>query len=176
MTLWNQVNRLVWKYAHKWAALGRGGVTSEDLVQTGFAALMEAVDSYNPEKARFSTHLVTRLRAEFTEATGQRTTRKQLDPLHSALSMDVPLTDGDGDIELISTIPDPEAEAAFLDVERGELCAAVRTAVDALPERQRAAIRARYFGEGSVKWERQDVSRAMRSLRRDHARRLEGYL
>ncbi len=177
MNLWSQVNRLVLKYANRWAAFGRGGVTVEDLCQAGFIALLRAVDSYDPGKAMFSTHLYTYLRAEFTEATGQRSPRTQRDPLHSAVSLDALLADGNNDegsdIELCNTISDSAAEDAFLDVEHEELRSAVLAAVDALPECQRTAILARYFGKDGKK---QNVRVAMQNLRRNHAWRLKSYL
>jgi len=180
MTLWSQVNRLVWKNANRWAAFGRGGATVEDLVQAGFIALLRTVDSFDPRKAKFSTHLYTYLRAEFTEATGQRSTRTQRDPLHSAVSLDTPLVDADNDewgsIELCDAIIDPTAEDAFLDVEHEELCSAVRAAVDALPECQRTAILARYFGKAGTKPQKQAINAAMRTLRREHSRRLRNFL
>lgn len=47
--LWAQVEKYVWKQANRRALSleGYGGVTEEDLYQSGFLALLDAVESYD---------------------------------------------------------------------------------------------------------------------------------
>ena len=73
--LWEQVDGLVkWKAKQVMTALdGRCGVDFDDLYQSGYPALVAAVDSYNPESGVFSTWFLYSLNTAFAEATGFRT-------------------------------------------------------------------------------------------------------
>jgi len=143
LMLWHQVERLVISQARRWA--GFGGTTTEDLCQSGFIALLRAVDTYDPGKAKFSTYLFPILQTEFAITTGQRTTRTQRDLLHSAISLDTPLTDDDDDANFGDIIPDPAAETAFLAVEHDDLHNALKAALNTLQPEERNVIYARYF-------------------------------
>ena len=114
-------------------------------MQCTFLALVEALETCDPDAGAFLTLYALKLKAAFTEATGQRTKRDQLDPLEHALSLDVPLTDGEGEpFALADVVEDPAAVVAFADVEerdrQARLHKALRTALQALPEAQRAAV------------------------------------
>ena len=148
LELWEAVRRFAYGRAYRWtrAAEGRGGVTVDDLMQAAFLALVEALETWDPEAGAFLTIYALKLRAAFTEATGQRTQRDKLDPLDHALSLEAHLTDSEsGDTFTLSDIiEDPAAEASFVDVEERDrldrlhraMCAALGT----LPEVQRAAV------------------------------------
>lgn len=148
LELWEAVRRFAYGRAYRWtrAAEGRGGVTVDDLMQAAFLALVEALETWDPEAGAFLTIYALKLRAAFTEATGQRTQRDKLDPLDHALSLKAHLTDSEsGDTFTLSDIiEDPAAEASFVDVEERDrldrlhraMCAALGT----LPEVQRAAV------------------------------------
>lgn len=143
MELWSQVQRLVRKQAARWAAACRSGVTEEDLVQAGFIAVLSAIDSYDPSKAKFSTWLYKRLQGEFTAACGQQSERARLDALQTAVSLDAPLTDDNSDpLTLADTIEDPAAEA---EIENAGVRLAVAAMLGELPEDQRRAIMDRYW-------------------------------
>ena len=73
MELWAQVRRFALQQARRWAYLGRGGVTLEDLEQSAFLALLDALEGWRAEAGHFLTWYGLRLKAAFTEATGQRT-------------------------------------------------------------------------------------------------------
>lgn len=149
--LWDQVRRLVWQQARRWAAGGRGGVEAEDLQQTGFIAVLRAADNFDiGNGAKFTTVLDYYLKNEFTAAVGLRTQRDCLDPLRSAVSLDAPLTDNTEDLfTLADTLPDPAAEAAIDDVSERDrakrLHDALEAAIAELEPDQRAAIRRRYY-------------------------------
>lgn len=52
LELWNQVEHNVYKAASKqaWDTRGFGGVTAKDLYQSGYIALVAAVNSYVPDE------------------------------------------------------------------------------------------------------------------------------
>ncbi len=166
LELWAQTRRMALKEAHRWAAYHSNGVELEDLSQAAFIALMRAVDTFDPAAGAFSTWYHQVLTAEFTIATGRRTKKQQLDPLHAAVSLDVPLADSE-DITLGDTIPDKRAEAAFLEAEQrvdnDRLHAVLMGVVSALPASQRAAILARYWGIGEP--DAREERKALKSLR-----------
>ena len=179
LELWAGVQRLVWWYACKWA--GFGGTTPEDLMQEGFIAVLRAVESYDSAKgAKFTTALDIYLKAEFTEATGQRTQRQKLDPLQTATSLDAPLADADRDtLTLADALPDPAAADAIEDVAERDRLYRLRTAVaealDTLPENQREAI-VDTFWRGQKVTDRAVYNAAIKNLRHpDRSRALREY-
>lgn len=145
--LWEQVRRFAHGRAYKWAIAlnGRGGVTVEDFEQAAFLALLDAVERFDPAAGyAFITFLGNSIKAAFTQAAGLRTKREQMDPLSSALSLDVPVTE-DGDEGLGDFIEDPQAVQAFEDIEGLDLHEAIESAIHKLPENQQAVIRCRYY-------------------------------
>ncbi len=95
MKLWEAVRRLAYSKAIRWlrATERHMGVEIDDLMQAAFLALLESLDYWKPEAGAFTTVYVLRLMAQFTVATGQRTTREKRDPLNAALlSMSPPWT------------------------------------------------------------------------------------
>lgn len=168
--LWIQVRRMVYQQAARWT--GPNGTTMEDLTQAGFIAVLRAVDTYDPTKAKFSTYLFQRLRAEFSAATGQHTKQARLDPLQNAVSLDAPLTDGDDSDTFADLIPDPAAEAAIegMDVRLG-----VAAILAELLEDQQRAVRGKYWHDLTV--DKKTLNAAMKRLRHpDCSRRLKAYL
>lgn len=153
--LWEQVRGLVvWKASHIMTALElRGspcGVEFEDLVQSGYIAMTEAVDSYNPEgDSAFSTCLTNRLKTAFAEATGYRTQRKRNDPINTSISLDKPLTDEADSASLGDLVPDPKAASAMQSIEeqlwQEQLHTALETALATLPEQSAAVLRLRHY-------------------------------
>lgn len=151
LTLWQQVRRFAHRQARRWSAVT--GENTEDLLQTAFIALLDALEGWNHERGQFLTWYSLRLKSEFTEATGQRTQQDRLDPLQNYLSLDAPLTDQEEDVLLLSdVIPDPRAAAEMEAVVERDAATrrneAIRQALDALPANQRRAVVLRYwYGE-----------------------------
>lgn len=148
--LWEQVRWLVWKYANRWAVYGGDGVEVDDLMQAGFIAVLRAAETFNDTgRAKFTTFLYPVLKTEFSIATGQRTRKRQMDPLQSALSLDAPLTDDSEDFTLSDTLPDPAAEEAFEAVEEADRLERIRVvleeAIGNLAPGQQEVIRKRYY-------------------------------
>lgn len=166
--LWQQVRRMALKEAVRWAAYRSNGVELEDLEQAGFIALIRAVDSFNPTAgARFSTWYYPIVKDEFQRTAGRRTTKQAQDPLQQAVSLDMPVGEDEDSATLGELIPDPEAEAAVLDVEerdrRDRLHTALEAAIATLPLDLQAAIRGRYYRGEHVN--NRAHSKAMRMLR-----------
>lgn len=86
----------------------------EDLVQSGFIALMKAVHYYEPDKDnKFTTYLTLTLKSAFAEASSTRTEKQKRNALMRIVSLDAPLGgDEDNDL-LVDMIADPNAEVPF---------------------------------------------------------------
>lgn len=151
--LWAQVERFVSQQAGKRARAlnGFGGTTEEDLYQSGFLALVDAVDSYDPAAGcSFIGWLAVKLRTSFAEAGGYRSRKQALDPLHRAGSLDVPLGDDKDGATLGDLQPDPTQ--GFEEVEeqlwREQLHVALESALEAIPAPQADALRRKFwYGE-----------------------------
>lgn len=169
LKLWTQVRRMVYQQAMRWA--GVGGTTLEDLEQAGFIAVLRAVDTYDPTKAKFSTHLFQHLRAELSAATGYNSKRSRFDPLQIAVSLDAPLEDSE-DATLADFIPDPAAAA---EMGNAEVRIGVAAILAELPEDQQRAVRGKYWHDLTV--DKKTLNAAMKRLRHpDCSRRLKAYL
>lgn len=154
--LWEQVCGLVkWKAGQVMTALeNRGamgccGVEFDDLYQSGYPAMVAAVESYDPAVGAFSTWFIYYLKKAFAEATGYSTKKGRLEPLNNALSMDKPLTD-EADSSLFGDfIPDKKASATMEAIEDREyqkqLHDALEIALGALPENYGEVLRLRYY-------------------------------
>ena len=165
LELWQQVQRFAWQQSRRW--IGAGGMDAGDLMQVAFLATLDAVERWEVNRGAFITCYAISLKRNLTEAAGQRTQRERKDPLQDYTSLDAPITDCDGDpIYLCDVLPDPAAEKPFHDIEKREQAAAVRHAVDSLPEEQRRAIIERYWLGG-----RADTTAALRTLRRPEVRK-----
>lgn len=148
--LWENVYRLVYKFAVRYHGLldGHGGLTIDDLVQTGYVALAEAVETYNPDAAAFSTWLCTYLRKNFRIAAGLHGKAKTLDPINTKVSLNAAIDD-DGETELMEVVEDPAAAMAMGNAEDRIWLEQLREVIGSLmaemPEKQAAALYHRYW-------------------------------
>lgn len=179
--LWDQVVDLVkWKANQVMTALGgRGGVEFDDLVNSGYPALVAAVGNYQPDKGAFSTWFMLHLKTAFAEATGYRTPRQSKEPLRNAVSLDAELEDGGvfGDL-----VPDPKGEAGLRSVEQSiyqqQLHEVMEKALSHIPATQSEVLRLRYYDgltieqianakrKRTAEAARKIVNKGLRSLRR----------
>lgn len=149
--LWEQVERLVkWKANIIMTALdGRCGVEFDDLYQSGYPALVAAVDSYKPESGAFSTWFMYHLKTAFAEVTGYRTKAGKNEPLNNAFSLDRPLTDEANSSLFGDFIPDGKAAAVLEAVEdreyREQLHDTMERMLAAMPDNCREVLRLRYY-------------------------------
>lgn len=153
--LWQQVVGYVRKRAAETAAkLSPGyGVTVEDLTQSGYLALVAAVEKYEPERGVFLPWLDLHLRSGFAAAGGYRTTRR--DPLNEARSLDGPLSSADGESEttFVDTLPDERDDYADADerIYNEQLHTALDRALDTLPDTQADVLRERYWSGAGLR-------------------------
>lgn len=175
LELWGAVRRFAHDRAYRWtmAVGGRAGLSVDDFEQVAFLALLEALEGWDDRGGSFLTWYGLKLRGAFSEASGQRTKRDQLDPIQSAVSLETPLADREGDLlYLEDVIPDPRAEEALESIGEWE---ALHRAVDGLPEHQRTVIRRRYWLEQKV--DHKIHAAALRALRHPGVSRdLRAYL
>ena len=116
LRLWAAVERFAWQQTLRWvrAMEGRAGVEESDLLQVAFISLMDTLPTWDVNKGEFLTLYGIKLKAELTEACGQRTQRTRCDPINTVCrSMDEPIGDEDSDLTLGDTISDEAAEEAF---------------------------------------------------------------
>lgn len=151
--LWEQVERLVaWKTNKVLLALGDNAkVEFDDLYNSGYIALVEAVNSYKPNEAGFTTWFMFYLKKAFAEATGYRRAGQKDDAIHYADSLDAPLGANTEGLTLGSTIPDPgDLEEETVDrVYQQQLHDALERALGSIDDLQSQVIRLRFYDEKS---------------------------
>lgn len=147
LALWEAVQRFSHDQAYRWykATEGRAGMVLEDFLQVSFLAVLDALEGWDPNKGAFITWYSLRLKNAFAEAAGQRTQREKCDPLQGYVSLDMPLTDSEGDaLTLGDMLPDPAAEQDLEAVAERDrlqrLHSALSQALLTLSEQQRQAV------------------------------------
>lgn len=151
--LWHQTRRFAASLALKWhrAFQNTGGVELEDLIQSGYIALVKAAETFREDTGCsflgwFRYHLLTR----FCSAYGVRTERQKQDPLRHAYSLDAPASgDENCDVSLLETVEAPESGEAYSQIEdaiyREQLREALETALSEIPEDCAEELRDRYY-------------------------------
>jgi len=156
------------------------GLEYSDLYNSGYIALVDAADSYDPKaSAPFITWFSLRLKTAFAEAGGWRTRRQKRDPLNSSTSMNKPIGEDSDNSTAGDFIPDPAAAQAFQDVKdqlyQEQLHATLERALGTLKDDEKAVIRGRYYQGCTLKEmgpkARTLESRAFAKLRRSQARK-----
>ena len=152
--LWEQIEGLVkWK-AKRIMTVLEGcpgcGVEFEDLYQSGYLAMVEAVNTYDPTAGvTFSTWFMYHLKNAFAEATGYRTQKDRQEPLNNYLSLDTPLTDDANAGVFGDIIPDPRGVAALDAAEEREYHKQLREVLEAalagIPKKYADVLRMRYY-------------------------------
>lgn len=147
LKLWSRIRRYVVKVAYNRVSAMRAngntrGVEPDDLIQAAYIAMLNAVKTYNPEKASFlPTWLLFYLRKEFREVTGLR---KKPDMLDRCSSLDAESsTDIDDRESWLNSIPDDEDCIADAEdrLYQEQLREAIDKALDEIPERQALIVR-----------------------------------
>lgn len=148
--LWENLKGLIAVYANKFIITHSekciaNGVTSEDLIQSGFIALSKAVKDYKPNKGYLlSTYLTLHLKCVYNELIGRKTSKR--DVLEICTSLNVPMGD-ESDTELMDTVVDNTNpyEALEDQIFQAQLANALRQCLDTLPDNLKAVINAHYF-------------------------------
>ena len=175
LELWGQVERFAHGRAIRWerALGGRAGVTVEDLLQAAFLALLNALERWSPERGvTFLTYFKICLKGAFSVACGVRTPKMGKDPLHSAVSLDMPADPSNPDSSTLGDLqPDPAAEAQIAAIDERDrlrqLHEALERALKTLPPELAEAVRGKYYRGQTVDSKAHTV--ALRALRRPHA-------
>ena len=149
--LWEQCKGFIRKEACRWARAfeNRPDIDADDLTQSGYFALLDAVQRFDPARGNFISVLAMTLKTAFTDACGVHTQQQRQDPLiKSPLCLDSPAL-GNDDLTFGDTIPDPSN--CYEDVEeklyQEYVSKTCREAVDSLSNRQREVINL-YFYRG----------------------------
>lgn len=136
--------KLLWYWANRYANACRlqAGVDLEDLVQSGFLAVVEAYKSFDKEQAAWGTWVSWYIQNSIKESLGMRG-KKRI----NAVSLNEPVMDADGnETDRLEMIEDTSLSPADEGVISEEIRAAVRKAVDAIPnENTRNAVRLVYL-------------------------------
>jgi len=139
--LWNAVYRLIAWWAVKYSTTrGTRLYEKDDLIQSGYLALHDAVRTYELKRGGFTTHLRYYVQTHFSEVIGLRGTKKR--PEIDAVSLNEKI-DGDADICRADVIADPTAEFAndIIDREAARQdFAAIIADIEKLPDMQRRAL------------------------------------
>lgn len=158
LELWQQVERFVaMRSIMRVRALnGGGGVTVDDLIQSGYIAMVSAAESFDPEQGMaFVGWLNLALKTAFAEAIGRRSRRQSLDPLHRAGNLDAPIGDDEDGATVGDLQADPSADTGFAEAEGriwGEqLHAALEKSLGLLPEDERTIIIIRFYQGKTVR-------------------------
>ena len=147
--LWEQVRRFVCKMAPRriTALDGLSGVELDDLIQSGFLAVVDAVGYFQPEgEYKFLTYLDNCLKTEFARAGGYRANK--IDPLcMRCKSLDAPLGDEQDGDTLLDFQEDPadQIEDAERRIWLEQLRETMNKAISSLPEEQQAVLKCRYW-------------------------------
>ena len=148
--LWEQVrNFIAWKARHIMTMLGESAtIEVDDLIQSGYLALVAAVQSYKAENGLFLSWLGYYLKTAFAETAGYLTSKMQNDPMRYALSLEYPIGE-DGDSTIGDAVPDPKAGVAIDAVEddlwNRQLHEALDAALDGIPSQYGNVVRMRFY-------------------------------
>jgi len=92
--LWDQVDKFTQLMARKFFRRLPAAVPVEidDLYNASYLAFIKAIEYYKPDQgAGFLTALSLTMKTAFLEAAGYRSRRQQQDPIHNAMSLEMPL-------------------------------------------------------------------------------------
>ncbi len=145
--LWEGVRGYIAKTARSYMVCydGRYGVELDDLIQSGFIAMVNAAESYTPGDAKFLTWFTYHLKTAFAEAANRRTLGQKQNPLHSASSLYEPV-DEEGDLLLIDTIPGDDAfEEVEAKIYRQQLRADLEAILSTIPAQNADVLRQHFF-------------------------------
>lgn len=154
LQLWGAVQNFIAAEAGRYAAAFTGRTTIEDLKQSGYFAMLDAVDLYDTERgASFLKVLQFCLKKRFAEETGVRTSKR--DALHYADSIDGPAFPEELDGPTVGdSLQDDSAALAFSGIEYADFLDYCRgmigAALETLTDTQAALLRLHYLDGQSL--------------------------
>ena len=177
--LWSQVERFVAKRANHIMTMyaagymtNSGGIEFDDLYNSGYLALVAAVDTYKPDKGmKFTSWLAFAIQNAFGETGGWK--GKKNDALRKAMSLDAPI-DGEEDSDPLAQIVEDtgaaqEIQAVEDKIFQEQLHAALERAMQQLTTEEVEAIRGKYFEGRELSREERRAERRGLSRMRAHA-------
>lgn len=145
--LWKKTNQFGAVQARRFflSLGGLGGLELDDLLQSRWFALLQAVKYFSPDKGKFLTFYGYTLKNAFREAAGLRTCKR--DPLCDSLSLDAPATSDSEDAPLLDFVAGSRDYLQELegDVYTHQLHKALDTALALLDPIRAQHIRQRYY-------------------------------
>ena len=175
--LWSQVERFVAKRANHVMTMyatgymtNNGGVEFDDLYNSGYLALVAAVDTYKPEKGmKFISWFAFFVKTAFGNASGWRSQKN--DALRRAVSLDAPI-DGEDISQIVEdTGAAQEIQAVEDKIFQEQLHAALERALQQLTVEETEAIKGKYFEGRELSSVEERAERRGLSRLRAHARR-----
>lgn len=155
--LWEQCKGFICQEAFRWSEAWkeRADFDADDLIQSGYFALCDAVSGFQVDRGSFIYLLSLCLKTQFSEVVCCRTMAQKKEPLNGAVSLDAPASaDPDSEVTIGDTIP--AADTGFEDVEevlyQQQAAAVLREAVDSIPDRQSEGI-SLYYLQGKTQRE-----------------------
>lgn len=146
------------------------GITEDDLSQSGYLALVAAVNSYDPTQGMsFIGWLVLHLKTAFAKAGGWRSRKR--DPLSTAYSLDAPVNEDGATLGDLQSGPGGLEEAED-QIWREQLHEALERALAALPEEQSDTLRRRYYRRQTLDQVAADVGVYPQTVRQREAQAL----
>ncbi len=121
ITLWERVVKLIRIIAYAWKRRRPDNtvVDAEDLVQSGYFAMLKAVEAYDPDTGfAFTTYLHFPLKAAFQEAFGIKTSRQRYNAQQTVISLNAPVGTDEDSSPLEDMLADPTSEVPFEQIER----------------------------------------------------------
>lgn len=155
--LWEQCKGFICQEAFRWSEAWkeRSDFDADDLIQSGYFALRDAVSGFQADRGNFIALLSLCLKTQFSEVVKCRTVAQKNDPLNNAVSLDT-LASADSDIEMTIGDTIPADDTGFEDVEEAlyqqQAAVILREAVDSIPERQSEGI-SLYYLQGKTQRE-----------------------
>lgn len=135
--LWEQVVRFIRFSAMRWKAAHPDSLPDvEDLIQSGYFALLKAVHYYSPDREYSLISLLSlTLKTAFADAAGLRLRSQRRALKMQITSLDVPLGGDDENDLLADMLADPEAEKPFEHLELSEEQHMIREGLNDAAER-----------------------------------------
>ena len=142
--LWLTVERLILFWVNRYyPKAGTRLYDADDLIQAGFLAVCDAVQTYDPAQGmEFTSYLRFAVSTHFRAVMGTRGAKQR--PEVSAMSLDELISAEDGDGSRLELLPDPTAELAYTraveDIAAAQDVAQLMPIIDRLPDDQRRAL------------------------------------
>jgi len=142
--LWEQTRGWAYHTARRYlpAAARNNAVDMEDLMQSAFIGMLEAVRAYDAERGGFATVMKFYVGTECQQLLGLRGRERR--EHYEAASLDAPLTSS-SEFTLSDVLEDTAGPDMAALLEGEEMRRDVRAAVDRLPGREQAVIRRVYL-------------------------------